>query len=108
MHIVLFIIALLILVVGPGFWVKRVMKRYHEPSERYGRTGGETARTLLDELNLGDVRTEMTEGLDLDGATRIIDSLEDFDLQWLQESPDRGPGETTRRQRPRHPDRHAN
>jgi Zn-dependent membrane protease YugP len=64
MHIVLFIIALLILVVGPGFWVKRVMKRYHEPSERYGRTGGETARALLDELNLGDVRTEMTESGD--------------------------------------------
>jgi Zn-dependent membrane protease YugP len=64
MHIVLFIIALLILVIGPGFWVKRVMKRYHEPSERYGRTGGETARALLDGLNLGGVRTEMTESGD--------------------------------------------
>jgi HAD superfamily hydrolase (TIGR01509 family) len=32
------------------------------------------------------VRTEMTEGLDLGGATRIIDSLEQFDLQWLTQT----------------------
>ena len=31
------------------------------------------------------VRTEMTEGLPLDGATRTIDSLEQFDLAWLDE-----------------------
>ena len=31
------------------------------------------------------VRTEMTQGLELDGASRIIDSLEEFDLQWLDE-----------------------
>lgn len=31
------------------------------------------------------VRTEMTQGLKLDGASRIIDSLEEFDLQWLDE-----------------------
>ena len=31
------------------------------------------------------VRTEMTQGLRLDGASRIIDSLEEFDLQWLDE-----------------------
>ncbi|HJN92400.1 MAG TPA: HAD family phosphatase [Dehalococcoidia bacterium] len=36
------------------------------------------------------VRTEMTEGLDLDGATRIIDSLEQFDLRWLEDAPDQG------------------
>jgi len=28
----------------------------------------------------------MTEGLDLGGATRIIDSLEQFDLQWLTQT----------------------
>ncbi len=32
------------------------------------------------------VRTEMTEGLSLDGATHTIDSLEQFDLAWLDES----------------------
>jgi len=31
------------------------------------------------------VRTEMTRGLPLTGADRIIDSLEDFDLRWLDE-----------------------
>lgn len=29
------------------------------------------------------VRTEMTAGLSLEGAERIIDSLEDFELEWL-------------------------
>ena len=31
------------------------------------------------------VRTEMTAGIELTGATRIIDSLEEFDLSWLDE-----------------------
>jgi HAD superfamily hydrolase (TIGR01509 family) len=31
------------------------------------------------------VRTEMTEGLSLEGATHTIDSLEQFDLAWLDE-----------------------
>ena len=30
------------------------------------------------------VRTEMTAGLSLAGAERIIDSLEDFELSWLK------------------------
>lgn len=45
-------------------WVKRVMNRYQKPEDRYGRTGGQTARVLLDELGLGHVRTEITEGGD--------------------------------------------
>jgi len=64
MHIVLLIIILLILVIGPGLWVKRVMARYHRPQDRYGLSGGETARKLLDSLGLEHVRTEITDGGD--------------------------------------------
>ena len=37
------------------------------------------------------VRTEMTAGIELTGATRIIDSLEEFDLTWLVEGLDQSP-----------------
>lgn len=64
MHIVILIIVLLILVIGPGLWVKRVMAQYHRPQDRYGLSGGETARKLLDSLGLEHVRTEMTKNGD--------------------------------------------
>jgi len=61
MQILILIILLLLLVIGPGIWVKRVMARYHSPPDRYGRSGGETARKLLDSLGLEQVGTEITE-----------------------------------------------
>ena len=36
----------------PGLWVQAVMRRYREPANRYPRTGGQTARHLLDSLGL--------------------------------------------------------
>lgn len=53
--------ALLALVFGPSWWVKRVMTRYSEPANRYPGTGGELARYLLDQLDLGHVGAEITE-----------------------------------------------
>jgi len=41
-----------------------VMKRYQRPPDRYGLSGGETARKLLDALNLSQVRTEITDSGD--------------------------------------------
>lgn len=64
MHLALFIIVILALVLAPGIWVKRVMSRYHLPPDRYGLSGGETARKLLDSLNLEQVRTEITDSGD--------------------------------------------
>lgn len=64
MHILIFIIVLLVLVAGPGFWVKRVMARYRRPADRYGHSGGETARKLLDTLGLDHVGAEITESGD--------------------------------------------
>jgi Zn-dependent membrane protease YugP len=40
------------------------MTRYHSPADRYGYSGGETARKLLDSLGLGHVRAEITESGD--------------------------------------------
>jgi Zn-dependent membrane protease YugP len=61
MHILLFIAAAAALLIGPGLWVKAVMKRYHLPKNRYGTTGAEAARQLLDSVGLQTVKTEMTE-----------------------------------------------
>src|SRR3970282_1888386 len=75
MHVVLVLLALLALIVGPGLWVAAVMKRYHFPQNRYAKTGGETARELLDAVALSEVRAEMTEGGDhydpLEKAVRL-------------------------------------
>lgn len=61
MHIVLFVLLILALVIGPGLWVSAVMRRYHLPSNRYARTGGDTARALLDAQGLQHVTTEPTD-----------------------------------------------
>jgi len=53
--------ALIALVFGPSWWVRRILTRYSEPADRYAGTGGELARYLLDQLELGHVGTEITE-----------------------------------------------
>jgi Zn-dependent membrane protease YugP len=57
------ILALLLLglTVLPGLWVQSVMRRYREPANRDQRTGGQTARHLLDALGLRHVTTEVTD-----------------------------------------------
>ncbi|MBT8064242.1 MAG: zinc metallopeptidase, partial [Gammaproteobacteria bacterium] len=64
MHILLLLGILLALVAGPSLWVRRVMRRYARPADRYGRDGRETARRLLDGMGLGDVTVEVTEAGD--------------------------------------------
>lgn len=64
MHFVLLGLILVALIVGPGLWVKAVMARYRVPEKRYTQTGGDFARRLLDELELGHVRTETTDSGD--------------------------------------------
>ncbi len=61
MHFVILIVLLLALVVGPGLWVKAIMKRYSLPADRYPWSGGELARLLLDSLDLHQVGTETSE-----------------------------------------------
>ena len=55
MHIILGIVLLLGVVVLPGWWVQRVMKRYSQPADRYPGTGGQLARHLLDRSGLESV-----------------------------------------------------
>ena len=59
--ILLVVVALIAVVFGPSWWVKRIMTRYSEPADRYPGTGGELARYLLDQLGLTDVGAEITE-----------------------------------------------
>ena len=73
MHILILIAALLVLTIGPGLWVKRVMARYSRPADRYGHTGAETARRLLDALQLADVTVEVSDSGDhYDPAARAV------------------------------------
>lgn len=60
MHIIVIIALVAALVLGPGFWVKRVLARYSQPADRYGYSGAETARRLLDALQLHDVAVEVS------------------------------------------------
>lgn len=59
--ILILLIALLAVVFGPQWWVRRILDRYSEPADRYPGTGGELARFLLDQLGLGHVGAEITE-----------------------------------------------
>ena len=61
MHWIIIIALLLGLLFGPGLWVRRVMDRYRRPEDRYGGTGAELARHLLDKAGLQAVRVELTD-----------------------------------------------
>jgi len=73
MQIIALLLVLLMLMVGPGLWVKRVMTRYSRPPDRYDHSGAETARRLLDALQLADVKVEISESGDhYDPAARAV------------------------------------
>ena len=61
MPLAIFIVALLALTLVPSLCVQSVMRRYSQPANRYPRTGGQTARHLLDALGLRNVTAEITD-----------------------------------------------
>ncbi|MDV6343068.1 zinc metallopeptidase [Nitrosomonas sp. Is37] len=61
MFYLILIILLVVLVVGPSYWVKHIMEKYSQPDDRYSGTGAQLARILLDQANLQQVRVETTE-----------------------------------------------
>lgn len=61
MTIAVFIVAILVIVFGPGIWVQRVLDRYSVPADRYSGTGEQLARHLLDRNGLQAVTVEPTE-----------------------------------------------
>ena len=73
------LVAVLALVVFlPQWWVKRVLKRYETPADRYPGTGGELARHLLNQLGLEAVSVERLDdkaanaGDHYDPSARVI------------------------------------
>jgi hypothetical protein len=52
------------LILGPGIWVQRVLKKYSQPEDRYAGTGASLARHLLDKYGLESVVVEATENGD--------------------------------------------
>lgn len=70
----------------PQWWVKRVMRSYSQPQDRYPGTGGELARHLLDKLGLDEVRVERTDdmGDHYDPRDRVVRlSPDNFDQRSL-------------------------
>ena len=66
-------LVLLLLVLGPGLWVRSVMSRYSSPADRYSGTGAQLARHLLDEHGLGEVGVEQTDiGDHYDPEARMV------------------------------------
>jgi len=63
---IVFILLLLAAVALPGFWVRRVLKKYSDPPDRYREqgTGAELARHLLDSFDLQQVAVEVTSAGD--------------------------------------------
>lgn len=57
----LLVIFVVVIILGPAYWVKQTFTRYSRPDDRYPGTGAELARTLLDDANLQSVRVEVTE-----------------------------------------------
>ena len=73
MHIAVFIILVLAVLIGPGLWVKAVMKRYSQPQDRYEQSGAEVARLLLNSHDLQDVGIEASPGGDhYDPVDRVV------------------------------------
>ena len=57
----LLVIFVVVIILGPAYWVKQTLTRYSRPDDRYPGTGAELARTLLDDANLQSVKVEVTE-----------------------------------------------
>lgn len=61
MALLFLILLVLMLVFGPGLWVRRVLTRYSMPADRYSGSGAQLARHLLDAHGLNSVKVETTE-----------------------------------------------
>ena len=64
MAYVILIVFVIALILGPGIWVQRVLRKYSQPANRYAGTGASLARHLLDKHGLQSVKVEVTESGD--------------------------------------------
>lgn len=58
--VVLIVLGIAVLVL-PGWWVKRVLRKYSAPEDRYENTGRQMAQLLLEDAGLSSVGIEATE-----------------------------------------------
>ena len=74
MPYIILLIAVFLLLLGPQWWVQRVMQRYHvRPEANFPGNGSELARHLLNRFNLHNVKVEVTESGDhYDPATLAV------------------------------------
>jgi Zn-dependent membrane protease YugP len=73
MAIITAVLVILLLVFGPGLWVRRVLERYSHPGDRYSGTGADLARYLLDRQGLRHVAVEPTgEGDHYDPVKKAV------------------------------------
>ena len=78
MAIVVVLLLVLILVFGPGLWVRRVLERYSAPADRYSGTGAQLARHLLNKHSLENVKVERTkEGDHYDPQAKAVRLTDD-------------------------------
>ncbi|MGB5224551.1 MAG: zinc metallopeptidase [Arenicellales bacterium] len=79
MYVLILLVLLMLLVLGPQYWVKAVLSRYNrKPEENFTGTGGEFARHLLDRLQLQAVNVEVTtHGDHYDPVARAVRLGED-------------------------------
>ncbi|WP_439101193.1 zinc metallopeptidase [Congregibacter sp.] len=80
MFFVLLVIVLICAIALPGLWVKRVLKKYQEPADRYKAqgSGAELARHLLDRFDLQEVAVEETTGGDhYDAEAKAVRLMEE-------------------------------
>lgn len=61
MRFVFIAVILLMVIFGPGLWVKYVMRRYSRPDDRYPGTGAELVRHLAETLALDGLAVEETD-----------------------------------------------
>ena len=64
MALIIFVALILLLVFGPGIWVRHVLEKYSKPADRYPGTGADLARLLIERHGLSGVRVEETEAGD--------------------------------------------
>lgn len=61
MHFLIIGLFLVLLIFGPQWWAKSILRRHSRPRAEYPGNGGQFARHLLDQFELGSVKVESTE-----------------------------------------------
>lgn len=64
MMYILLAIALILLMLAPSWWVKRVLKKHSQERSDFPGNGGDMARHLLGLMNISDVAVEITDAGD--------------------------------------------